>query len=224
MSNCPTETDTVLLLTEAFDPSELDGCHIPENFTFRIPYNEAKMPDETPEHYAPASPSAPVEPAPVEPAPVEPVAEAPSANALSSLSEAPPVADLSGLKDMAGDNSVLMVILALVAVLGGGTAWKFYQQNANQKHEQAMRKLDLEAKAMKVQSTSPPACQQAHAKMEAEISDIGKRVSDHASAVEERLAKVERRTLSLTGSGVDLEELDQRVAKVEKAVKPRAKK
>lgn len=222
MSLCPSETDTVLLLTEAFDPSELDGCEIPENFTFRIPYNEAKMPDETPEHYTPEEPSSP--PAPVSEPLAEPVAEAPSANTLSSLSEAPPVADLSGLKDMAGDNSVLMVILALVAVLGGGTAWKFYQQNATQKHEQAMRKLDLEAKAMKVQNTSPPACQQVHAKMEAEISDLGKRLSDHASAVEERLAKVERRTLSLTGAGVDLEELEQRVAKVEKAVKPRAKK
>lgn len=117
MSRCPSETDTVLLLTEAFDPSELDGCQIPENFTFRIPYNETKMPDETPEHYAPEEPTSP--PTPAEPT-LAPVAETPSANTLSSLSEAPPVADLSGLKDMAGDNSVLMVILALVAVLGAG--------------------------------------------------------------------------------------------------------
>lgn len=87
-----------------------------------------------------------------------------------------------------------------------------------------MRKLDLEAKALKVQNTSPPACQQVHAKMEAEISDLGKRLSDHAATVEERLAKVERRTLSLTGAGVDLEELEQRVVKVEKALKPRATK
>jgi len=52
------------------------------------------------------------------------------------------VADLSQFTALAGDNSGLAVILSLIAVAGGGAAWKFYSQSAAQKHELEMAKLE----------------------------------------------------------------------------------
>ncbi len=52
------------------------------------------------------------------------------------------VADLSQFTALAGDNSGMAVILSLIAVAGGGAAWKFYSQSAAQKHELEMAKLE----------------------------------------------------------------------------------
>ena len=52
------------------------------------------------------------------------------------------VADLSQFTALAGDNSGMAVILSLIAVVGGGAAWKFYSQSSSQKHELEMAKLE----------------------------------------------------------------------------------
>ena len=52
------------------------------------------------------------------------------------------VADLSQFTALAGDNGGLAVILSLIAVVGGGAAWKFYSQSSSQKHELEMAKLE----------------------------------------------------------------------------------
>ncbi len=110
------------------------------------------------------------------------------------------------------DGGTVGVVLALVAVLGGGAAWRFYSQHskqraeieakkAEQEHELAMRRLDLEAHSA---STSPPPCLAAHAQIEA------------------RLSAVESRSASLTlPAGFDADDLSDRLAKIEKALKPK---
>lgn len=110
------------------------------------------------------------------------------------------------------DDGMIGVVLALVAVLGGGTAWRFYAQHSKQKaeiaakrdeqaHELAMRRLDVEASAA---SASPPPCLAKHAEIEARLS-----------AIESKSA-----SLSLP-AGFDADEMSDRLDKIEKALKPK---
>jgi uncharacterized protein HemX len=109
------------------------------------------------------------------------------------------------------DGGTVGVVLALVAVLGGGAAWRFYSQHSKQKaeiaakrdeqaHELAMRRLDVEAQHANV---SPPPCLAKHAEIEARIS-----------AIETKSA-----SFGLP-AGFDADEMSNRLDKIEKALKP----
>jgi uncharacterized protein HemX len=110
------------------------------------------------------------------------------------------------------DGGTVGVVMALVAVLGGGAAWKFYSQHskqraeieakkAEQEHELAMRRLDFEAQTA---NASPPPCIAKHAEIEA------------------RLSAVESKSASFgLPSGFDADEMIERVERLEKALKPK---
>ena len=112
------------------------------------------------------------------------------------------------------DGGMVGVILAVIAVAGGGAAWKFYSQHSKQKaeiaakrdeqaHEIAMRRLDVEAQHA---NASPPPCLAKHAEIEARIA-----------ACE---AKVQNTSLALP-SGFDADEMSERIERLEKASKPK---
>jgi hypothetical protein len=120
----------------------------------------------------------------------------------------------------AQDGGMIGVVLALVAVLGGGAGWKFYSQSSKQKadlatkqaelaHDLAMAELNAK---MQVPTASPPPCVAAHTSLEARIA-----------AVE---AKASRMTLPDFPDDFDAELLIARIEKLEKAVKakPTARK
>jgi hypothetical protein len=113
----------------------------------------------------------------------------------------------------AQDGGMIGVVLALVAVLGGGAGWKFYSQSSKQKadlaakqaelaHELAMAELNAK---VQVPTASPPPCVAAHTSLEARIA-----------AVE---AKASRMTLPDFPDDFDAELLIARVEKLEKAAK-----
>jgi hypothetical protein len=110
------------------------------------------------------------------------------------------------------DGGTVGVVMALVAVLGGGAAWKFYAQHSKQRaeieakkveqdYQLSMRRLDLEAQHA---NASPPPCLAKHAEIEA------------------RLSAVESKSASLTlPAGFDADEMSERIDKIEKALKPK---
>jgi hypothetical protein len=113
----------------------------------------------------------------------------------------------------AQDGGMIGVVLALVAVLGGGAGWKFYSQSSKQKadlaakqaelaHELAMAELNAK---VQVPTASPPPCVAAHTSLEARIA-----------AVE---AKASRMTLPDFPDDFDAELLIARIEKLEKAAK-----
>ena len=113
----------------------------------------------------------------------------------------------------AQDGGMIGVVLALVAVLGGGAGWKFYSQSSKQKadlatkqaelaHDLAMAELNAK---VQVPAASPPPCVAAHTSLEARIA-----------AVE---AKASRMTLPDFPDDFDAELLIARIEKLEKAVK-----
>ena len=113
----------------------------------------------------------------------------------------------------AQDGGMIGVVLALVAVLGGGAGWKFYSQSSKQKSDLATKQAELahdlamaEINAkMQAPTVSPPPCVAAHTSLEARIA-----------AVE---AKASRMTLPDFPDDFDAELLIARIEKLEKATK-----
>lgn len=152
------------------------------------------LPDPT----APEAEAAPAPPAPVaveahttEPAPAP----------------APTAAELAGIAEATGGDSTLTIVLALVAVIGGAAGWKFWGKLSEQKHEQQMAKLKLQASAQGLNGAQPPPCQAANAKLEADIGDL-----------KARLAGVEKKAATI-GADFDAEDIERQVKKLTKTIK-----
>lgn len=143
----------------------------------------------------------------VQPVPVVVPAPQP-VQTVATTTEAPAAPfDINQLITSTGGGGTIAVILALVAVVGGGAAWKFYQKFSEQKHEQAMKKLEIEAQAQGLNGVQPPPCQAANAAIEAKIV-----------AIEGKIASVEKKTSSFS-AGFDADDMEERIIKLEKKLK-----
>ena len=116
--------------------------------------------------------------------------------------------EFSNLAQSTGGDSMLAIILALIAVIGGGAAWKFYRQYSEQKHEQSMAQMKMNAQAQGMTGAQPPPCQVANAKLDAEIKQLKSRLSTidnkmslnadfDGDFVERKVKKLERRLKEL---------------------------
>jgi hypothetical protein len=85
----------------------------------------------------------------------------------------------------------VVLIVSALAVFGGAKAWGYYRQRANQKHELAMKKMDLDAKGKGLGSTVPPACIPVHTKLTAQIAETNTEVEN----IKLLLTTVTRRSL-----------------------------
>lgn len=102
-------------------------------------------------------------------------------------------------KDNASDPTVT-IILAAMAVFGGGAAMKFYKQWAEQRHEEKMAKIKADSKS---QNDSPGQCQAVHAQLTAELADVKGRVGSLENKVS-------------LNADFDGDRLERRVKKLEK--------
>ena len=64
------------------------------------------------------------------------------------------VGQLAGLKELTGGNPIIGVVMVAVVLLGSGAGMKFWTNRSKQKHEEAMRKMELEAELAKVKAKS----------------------------------------------------------------------
>ena len=113
---------------------------------------------------------------------------------------------LNTVAQQAGGDSNLAMLLAILAVVGGGAAWKFYTQYSEQKHEQKMKQLELDAKAQGLGAASPPPCQTAQAEMKAEIQALKTKVNGTAALLED---------VDLDFYARKIKKLDKRLKKLE---------
>jgi uncharacterized protein HemX len=123
-------------------------------------------------------------------------------------SEAAPGAPTAAeLRDLAtsGEGGAYGVILAAIAVAGGGAAWKFYSDASKNKHEERMERLRIEAEQGKNKGD--------HTLCTAERVALENKLREAT----ERLDKLERdhRTLALSAG----DDLDDRILKIEKKIK-----
>ena len=149
---------------------------------------------------------------PVPPAPVLPPAphEPPATVAVPSVGDAPDLGAALAIGQMMGDNPwapVLIVVLALVAVLGGRQGWKYWGERSARAHELELRRLELASQAP---TTQPPPCQARDAEHEARFA-----------ALEGRVNGLEKASASLPDWPEDaLEELEKRLKKLERKPRP----
>lgn len=205
-----------------------NGCRIPlgECFTIynpdtafntRTPNKERPVADQHPD--APAPAPAEEKAAPLAGPPAAPLM-APVAHTAEAPVPATAVAEIQALlpKDGSGGTGVT-VLLTLIAVGGGGAAWKFYQSFAKQKHEQRMKELEIKEKKIELQDdkNDHKACEAARANdraaWEAKVAALEARLAD----AEKRAA--EKPAPELPELPFDPDELQQRLAELEKALK-----
>ncbi len=233
LSNCLTEPGARLRLTL---PTETDN--MPDT-------TSAATPAPSPSHAEHAATSSHHEVVPVEPAyaPIEEPAVLPSvelpvhaaspeelhATTQASVEPANAAPDLSQIGALAGGNPIVTVILALIVVGGGTAGWKFWQKKSEQSHELAMKKADLELEMAGLNGAQPPPCQAASVKLNGELTEIRgelksnteahKKLQEQIDELADRLGKLEKKTSSMFSGGFDPEEIEERIAKLEKAAK-----
>lgn len=124
-------------------------------------------------------------------------------------------ADLRSVLPDAGNTSGLTVLMAGIAVLGGGAAWKFYDSHSKRKHEQEMARIERQGQ----QDDSHKKCDASRAALELRVTEVQARLDGI-------LARLD--TLQQTVSDVrnnppkldfDADDLDERLSKLEKAFK-----
>lgn len=67
-----------------------------------------------------------------------------------------------------GQGGAVTIVLAAIAVLGGSAGWKFWQNRAKLKHEEAMKKMELDAELAKAELEK----KEAEAKAQAEALKV----------------------------------------------------
>jgi uncharacterized protein HemX len=115
--------------------------------------------------------------------------------------------DITKITQQTGGDSTLAIVLALIAVIGGAGMIKFYQKWSEQRHEQAMKRLDIEASQAGLNGAQPPPCQVKQAEIDAKLTSI-----------ESRLVKAERMAVSMPDD-FDAEDLQKKVDRIEKTLK-----
>lgn len=108
---------------------------------------------------------------------------------------------------VAQENPTLAFALAALAVVGGGAGFKLWTKMSEQKHEQKLKELELEAQKAGLNGAQPPPCQAKQVETDARVA-----------ALEARLGKAEKSSSGLPAD-FDGEELEKRVAKLESAIK-----
>lgn len=136
-------------------------------------------------------------------APTPPVVET---KAHTEQPAAPTASDLGALAQQGG-GGMTGIMLALIAVAGGGAAWKFYSQRSEQQHELAKEKLKMEQAAQGLNGVQPPPCQAANTAIEQRLA-----------ALTARVEAAEKKSSSFSAD-FDPEALERQVKRLQKAVK-----
>lgn len=104
------------------------------------------------------------------------------------------------------------LIVALVAVAGGASAWRFYSQRSKEAHELKLREMELKANQPTV---SPPQCIAKHAELESRIAAAEAKAAQASQAADELRSKSNR----VAPLVAQVEDLEERVTVVETATK-----
>lgn len=179
----------------------LDRCYIPVGAIIAVPYKEASV------EHTQAEPSIPVMATP-EATPAVDQSEVVEVKTPVTTEQIGVTADdITKITQQTGGDSTLAIVLALIAVIGGAGMIKFYQKWSEQRHEQAMKRLDIEASQAGLNGAQPPPCQVKQAEIDAKLTSI-----------ESRLVKAERMAVSMPDD-FDAEDLQKKVDRIEKTLK-----
>lgn len=123
-----------------------------------------------------------------------------------------PEVDVKKIVDDSAGATPYTVMLAIVAVVGGGAGWKFYQSYAKQKHDQAMKALEIEQARVDKQQNDHQACSAKNAALVAQIGELNGKIS----ALESKITAIPEGPPDLGFTAKDFEKVDKRLKLVEK--------
>ena len=110
-------------------------------------------------------------------------------------------------KALGGDYAPMVAIaLTGMAVAGGSKAWSFYRDRAEQKHEQEMQKLKMEARSQGMEGQQPPPCAARSTAMQAEIDGL-----------KSKIGSIEKKT-SMISADFDGEDVERQIKRLKKRV------
>jgi hypothetical protein len=113
---------------------------------------------------------------------------------------------------------LIVVILAVVAVLGGRQGWKFYSERSAQKHELELKKLEIQANSPSQNGQQPPVCAVKDAEHEAKMAQMAADIQ----GLDHRMKSVEKQGMSLSDFDPEvIEDLEKRLKKLEKPTSTR---
>jgi hypothetical protein len=127
--------------------------------------------------------------------------------------DAPSPQEIAGVVEQSGGGAVGLVA-ALLAVVGGGAAWRFYSQRSEQAHELAKERLKMESAAQGLSGAQPPPCQAATVAAEQKIAALSARIE----AAEARVAAAEKKSTGLSAD-FDADDVERQLKRLQKAVK-----
>lgn len=179
------------------------------------PVEEVEQPEE-PARKVKAHVVAEPEPEPEpDPEPEPELAVAPPAKVVpqqASLGVPAPDVDVKKLVEDSQGASAYTVLLAVVAVAGGGAAWKFYQNWSKNKHEQAMKALEIEQSKVDKQQNDHQTCAAKNAAVTAQVDSLSAKVAELSGKV----AAIPEHQPDLGASEQDVEKLSKRVRTIER--------
>lgn len=173
------------------------------------------------------------DPPPPEPEEVEvPITAAPvpaiPAPQTASLA-VPQEVDVKKLVEDSQGASGFTVLLAVVAVAGGGAAWKFYQNWAKNKHEQAMKALEIEQSKVDKQQNDHQACASKNAALVTQVEGLGNKLTSQVESIQSKVSTLEAKMDAIPTSppeiGVsskDFDKVNKRLKALEKKQVPNA--
>ena len=166
---------------------------------------ETKVEDAAPAPEPAPAPTPAPEPAP---APVETVAAPVVPELVESVGVSQDItAAADAAKSLGGDYAPMVALaLAGMAVAGGSKAWSYYRDRAEQKHEQEMQKLKMEAQSQGMEGEQPPPCKAASAKMQAELDEV-----------KSKLSAVQKKT-SMISADFDGEDVERQIKRMKKRI------
>ena len=129
----------------------------------------------------------------------------------------PSAGELGDLISQSGGGAIGLAA-ALIAVVGGTAGFKLWTKISEQKHEQSMKKLEIEQANAGLQGAQPPPCQAANQAVLGELKVINGRLGEHDA----RLAKAEKASAGFDPS-VDVGDLEDRVEALEKSFRKKAR-
>lgn len=217
MGECHFKNGDVILLTdESVNKLLTEDCIIEEGVIFRFHYNESTEENQSYEVEEATTSKESIEMPEVksdvseqQSLPEEEVSQVQESEqeVVATTTQADVPFDVNQILTTTGGGGGVAIILAIVAILGGGAAWKFYQKFSEQKHEQKMKELEIQAQSQGLNGAQPPPCQAANAALEAKLVGL-----------ETKLASIEKKTSSFS-AGFDSEDIEDRLIKLEKKVK-----
>lgn len=130
---------------------------------------------------------------PVEPKPVE--------ETVATVAVEPTPLEIPPIPE--GQEGWVTVALAVIGIAGGGALWKFLTKRADQKHEVELKRVEL----AQAQAATCAVCEQAHRLIEARVDVLA--------------TKLDQFSANISTGGLD--DLDERLTSLERALKKRTK-